>query len=191
MSSTDRLGSVGDCFCGQSICEANMDARSLQGFNVIRLSSIDRWASVGGGFFERSKPLPYEGEIRTVWFRYTIFKKLKPVGSEAVRRVSTSEKNNHDLEKQGASRTKKTHHIAFFWFFSFAKEKNTHPPRIPASPLTGAAQDRRRRRGSRGRRGGRPLFLPLPLPAPGRGRGYGRGWLGSPSPQGPPRRLRR
>ena len=51
----------------------------------------------------------------------------------AVRWGSTSKKIQSSLARQRANQIKKAHHIAFFWFFSFAKEKNTHPPR-PASP---------------------------------------------------------
>ena len=35
--------------------------RSLQGFHITPLSSTDRLGAVGGGFFGRSKPLPYRG----------------------------------------------------------------------------------------------------------------------------------
>ena len=57
---------------------------------------------------------------------------MKPVGgAAAVRRVSTSEKKYVVFVKGRANKDKKKLLFAFFWFFSFAKEKNTHPSRPP------------------------------------------------------------
>jgi len=76
--------------------------RFLKTFFVIGQTDWFRFATV----LREDDILPYERETRSEWFRYAIFQKLKPVGSEAVRRVSSLEKKQSNFTKQRVSQKK-------------------------------------------------------------------------------------
>ena len=216
---TDRLGSVDGFFAGRR----GADPYRIIKIVCLRQTDCFRLAVVFGG---RSKPLPYRlmkncllstdrldsvddvfcGRIISsptrekqgpYGFDTQNFQTMKPVGSEAVRRVSTLEKIRCQFRKTRGEPKQDKSSLCFLLVLFFRERKEHASLRIPASyaspsrPLTEAAQDRRRRRGSRGRRGVRPPFLPLPLPVRGRGRGCRRGWLGCPSHEGHRRSPRR